>query len=212
MHTNEGLVTAAYVVAAVLFILALGGLSNQEKAKRYLVRHHRDDSGGGCNRQCCGWTNGTDFSDGDSWRDWRLVRRESGSDDSDAGTCRGFSQSGRSGCSLYRDQCGSRDGCCAGGKGGGTVDQLAGFAATIAAKSAVELSILKVELFLGILIGAITFTGSIIAYGKLAGRLSSAALTLPVRHALNLAALVACFFSAISTSAAQACGLCCWSR
>ena len=29
-----GLVTAAYVVAAILFILALGGLSNQEKAKR----------------------------------------------------------------------------------------------------------------------------------------------------------------------------------
>jgi NAD(P) transhydrogenase subunit beta len=31
---NEGLIGAAYVVAAVLFILALGGLSNQEKAKR----------------------------------------------------------------------------------------------------------------------------------------------------------------------------------
>ncbi|MEX0914954.1 MAG: NAD(P)(+) transhydrogenase (Re/Si-specific) subunit beta, partial [Wenzhouxiangellaceae bacterium] len=49
-----------------------------------------------------------------------------------------------------------------------------------------------VELFLGILIGAITFTGSIIAYGKLAGKLSSAALTLPGRHALNLIALIAC--------------------
>ena len=34
MHANEGLLTAAYVIAAVLFILALGGLSNQEKAKR----------------------------------------------------------------------------------------------------------------------------------------------------------------------------------
>ena len=31
---SEGLIGAAYVVAAVLFILALGGLSNQEKAKR----------------------------------------------------------------------------------------------------------------------------------------------------------------------------------
>ena len=31
---NIGLVTAAYLAAAVLFILALGGLSNQEKAKR----------------------------------------------------------------------------------------------------------------------------------------------------------------------------------
>lgn len=31
---HHGLVTAAYIAAAVLFILALGGLSNQEKAKR----------------------------------------------------------------------------------------------------------------------------------------------------------------------------------
>ncbi len=75
----------------------------------------------------------------------------------------------------------------------GTAADLAGFAATIAKKSAVELSILKVELFLGILIGAITFTGSVIAYGKLSGKLSSSALTLPGRHALNLIALIACF-------------------
>ena len=34
MHSYEGLISAAYVVAAILFILALGGLSGQEKAKR----------------------------------------------------------------------------------------------------------------------------------------------------------------------------------
>jgi NAD(P) transhydrogenase subunit beta len=77
-------------------------------------------------------------------------------------------------------------------KSAGTAGELAGFAATIAKKTPVELSILKVELFLGILIGAITFTGSIIAYGKLSGKLGSAALTLPGRHLLNLVALISC--------------------
>jgi NAD/NADP transhydrogenase beta subunit len=45
----------------------------------------------------------------------------------------------------------------------------------------------EVEIFLGVFIGAITFTGSIIAYGKLAGRLDGKALILPGRHLLNLA-------------------------
>ena len=44
----------------------------------------------------------------------------------------------------------------------------------------------EVEIFLGVFIGAITFTGSIIAYGKLAGRLDGKALILPGRHLLNL--------------------------
>jgi NAD/NADP transhydrogenase beta subunit len=47
----------------------------------------------------------------------------------------------------------------------------------------------EVEIFLGVFIGAITFTGSIIAYGKLAGRLDGKALILPSRHLLNLAML-----------------------
>lgn len=50
----------------------------------------------------------------------------------------------------------------------------------------------EVEVFLGIFIGAITFTGSIIAYGKLAGRIDGKALTLPGRHALNIGMLVIC--------------------
>ncbi|MEN0130482.1 MAG: Re/Si-specific NAD(P)(+) transhydrogenase subunit beta [Brevundimonas sp.] len=48
-----------------------------------------------------------------------------------------------------------------------------------------------VEVFLGVLIGAVTFTGSVVAYLKLSGRISSAPLTLPGRNLLNLAALVA---------------------
>ncbi|MDD9340474.1 MAG: Re/Si-specific NAD(P)(+) transhydrogenase subunit beta [Providencia heimbachae] len=46
------------------------------------------------------------------------------------------------------------------------------------------------EVFLGIFIGAITFTGSIVAYGKLSGKMSSKPMMLPNRHKLNLAALV----------------------
>jgi NAD(P) transhydrogenase subunit beta len=65
---------------------------------------------------------------------------------------------------------------------------LEGFAALLAKKDGVEIAILRVELFLGIFIGAITFTGSIIAYGKLAGRVDSAATKLPGGHMLNAGA------------------------
>ena len=50
----------------------------------------------------------------------------------------------------------------------------------------------EVEIFLGVFIGAITFTGSIIAYGKLNGMIDGKALTLPGRHLLNIAAVVVC--------------------
>ena len=71
---------------------------------------------------------------------------------------------------------------------GGDKSTLGTFASLIAKKSSVEINILRVELFLGVFIGAITFTGSIIAYGKLAGRVSSAAEKLPGGHMLNIAA------------------------
>lgn len=47
-----------------------------------------------------------------------------------------------------------------------------------------------VEVFLGVLIGAVTFTGSIVAYLKLSAKMKSAPLTLPGRNWLNLGALV----------------------
>ena len=55
----------------------------------------------------------------------------------------------------------------------------------------VEKSIHEVEIFLGVFIGAITFTGSVIAFGKLQGSLSGKPLLLPARHWLNLAGIVA---------------------
>ena len=52
----------------------------------------------------------------------------------------------------------------------------------------------EVEVYLGVFIGVITFTGSIIAFGKLKGIISGKPLTLPARHWLNLIALVACIY------------------
>jgi NAD(P) transhydrogenase subunit beta len=55
-----------------------------------------------------------------------------------------------------------------------------------------EKSIHEIEMYLGILIGAVTFTGSVIAFGKLRGSIRSAPLLLPGRHYLNLAILLFC--------------------
>ncbi len=52
----------------------------------------------------------------------------------------------------------------------------------------VMLNIHLVEVFLGVFIGAVTFTGSVVAFGKLKGFLSSKSLMLPHRHKLNLLA------------------------
>ncbi len=56
----------------------------------------------------------------------------------------------------------------------------------------IEKSIHEVEIFIGILIGAVTFTGSVIAFGKLRGMIDGKPLLLPARHLINLAIALAC--------------------
>jgi len=192
---NIGLVGAAYVVAAILFILALGGLSNQESAKRAIwygiigmaLAVVATVAGPGVANLplivamiAIGGIAG-----------WFVAKKVQMTQmpelvagfHSLVGLAAVFIGIGAH-LEMERALVAVAD---------GTAAQLAGFAATIAKKTSVELGILKVELFLGILIGAITFTGSIIAYGKLAGKISSNALTLPGRHMLNLAAFALCF-------------------
>ena len=53
-----------------------------------------------------------------------------------------------------------------------------------------EVTIHLVEIFVGVFIGAVTFSGSIVAFGKLNGKISSKPLSLPNKHYLNLAAIV----------------------
>jgi len=54
----------------------------------------------------------------------------------------------------------------------------------------VELTIHNIETYLGILIGAVTFSGSVVAFGKLSGRIGGKPLLLPARHFLNLGLLI----------------------
>ena len=68
---------------------------------------------------------------------------------------------------------------------------LIGFARKLAEKDAVEQAILHVEVFLGVFIGAVTFTGSVIAFGKLAGKVDGKAKKLPGGHFLNAGAALA---------------------
>lgn len=53
-----------------------------------------------------------------------------------------------------------------------------------------ELNVHLVEIFVGVFIGPVTFSGSVVAFGKLNGRISSKALTLPNKHYLNLGAII----------------------
>ena len=192
---SEGLITAAYVVAAVLFILALGGLSNQEKAKRAIwygiigmllaVAATIGTPGVGQYAIIAGMVVIGGIIG------WIVANRVQMTQMPEL--VAGFHSLVGLAAVFIGVNADLEMNVALSAKEAGTVTELAGFAATIAKKTAVELNILKVELFLGILIGAITFTGSIIAYGKLAGKLSSAALTLPGRHFLNLAAFIACF-------------------
>ena len=55
----------------------------------------------------------------------------------------------------------------------------------------VEKTIHEVEIFIGIFIGAVTFSGSVIAFGKLCGKIDGKPVTLPARHWLNLGLLLA---------------------
>lgn len=69
---------------------------------------------------------------------------------------------------------------------------------TLTATQQVAINIHLVEVFLGVFIGAVTFTGSIVAFAKLRGVINTSALMLPHRHKMNLAAGVVSFILMIN--------------
>ena len=179
-----GFTTAAYVVAAVLFILSLGGLSGQESAKR-AVWYGIAGMGLAVAATLTGPGAGLWF--------WALILiAGGGAIGYQLATKVKMTQMPELVAAMH-----SLVGLAAvfvgyvahleiGNAAAG--GDLGTFAAMIAHKTPVEINILRVELFLGVFIGAITFTGSIIAYGKLAGRVDSKATKLPGGHLLNIAA------------------------
>ena len=189
-----GLTTAAYVVAAVLFILSLGGLSGQESAKRAVwygivgmglaVLATLFGPGSGL------WYLSIPLIIGGGIIGYMVAQRVQMTEMPQlvaamhslvglAAVFVAFIAHFEIDNVRYAQEVSGED-----------VKSLGAFAALIAKKTAVEINILRVELFLGLFIGAITFTGSVIAFGKLAGKVSSAAEKLPGGHALNASAAI----------------------
>ncbi len=190
-----GLVTAAYVAAAVLFILSLGGLSNQESAKRGV------------------WYGivgmalaifATIFGPGIGSFGWMIpalvVGAVIGAIVAQRVEMTGMPQLvaalhsfvGLAAVFIGINAHVELSAVEALREAGQSTEHLLGFAGKLAHKEGAEITILLVEIFLGVFIGAITFTGSIIAYGKLAGSIDGKALTLPGRHAINIGMVALC--------------------
>ncbi|MFM2366368.1 MAG: transhydrogenase subunit beta, partial [Pseudomonadota bacterium] len=186
-----GIVSAAYIAAAVLFILSLGGLSGQESAKRAvwygiagmaLAVAATVFSPDVANvwvialmvviGSALGWIVATRVQMTEMPQLVAALHSFVGL----AAVLIGYNADLELTRVLALDQ--------------GAKTQLIGFAAKLAEKDAVEQAILHVEVFLGVFIGAVTFTGSIIAFGKLAGKVDGKASKLPGGHFLNAAAAV----------------------
>ncbi|MSU90621.1 Re/Si-specific NAD(P)(+) transhydrogenase subunit beta [Rhodobacteraceae bacterium 2CG4] len=186
-----GFTTAAYVVAAVLFILSLGGLSGQESAKRAVwygiagmaLAVFATLIGPGAGLWllslvllAAGGAIGVYVAQKVEMTGMPQLVAAMHSLVGLAAVFVGFNAHFELGRVLAMDPA-ARAG-------------LHGFAELLADKTTVEVNILRVELFLGVFIGAVTFTGSVVAYGKLAGKLTSAATKLPGGHMLNLGAAI----------------------
>ena len=190
-----GFTTAAYVVAAVLFILSLGGLSGQESAKRAVwygivgmalaVFATLIGPGSGL------WILSIILIAGGGVIGYLLASRVEMTQMPElvagmhalvglAAVFVGYNAE------LVMNTVGALQS--AGDEAG--LAALKGFASTVAHKTQAEINILKIEVFLGVFIGAVTFTGSVIAYGKLAGKVTSAAQKLPGGHMLNAGAAI----------------------
>jgi NAD(P) transhydrogenase subunit beta len=169
---SQGIVTVSYIIATILFILALGGLSNQETARR------------GNWYGIIGMTIAllaTIFGVVERHYEILLVALVIG---------------GSIGLILARRvQMTQMPELVA------VLHSLVGAAAVAVGYASfmdqgkhfdlpIELTIHDIETYIGILIGAVTFSGSVIAFGKLSGRIGGSPLTLPGRHWFNLGLLL----------------------
>jgi len=169
---SEGIITASYVGATILFILALGGLSNQETARRGNLY-------------------------GMVGMAVALIATISGVTGNLGILIGGLVLGGTIGLILAkRVQMTEMPELVA------MLHSLVGLAAVLVGfanfmdperlshYAGVELTIHDVETYLGILIGAVTLSGSVIAFGKLSGKIGGNPMLLPARHFLNLLLLL----------------------
>ncbi len=184
---SQGIVTASYIAATILFILALGGLSNQETARRG------------------NWYGITGMA-------IALLATIFGKVTDHYGLLIGALLIGGSiGLLLARRvQMTQMPELVA------ILHSLVGLAAVAVGYATfmdptahfvgVEQSIHSIEIYLGVLIGAVTFSGSVIAFGKLSGRIGGSPLTLPARHWMNLMLLLGALWFGYAFVAESAAG------
>lgn len=167
---SQGLVTAAYIVAAILFILSLAGLSKQESA--------RNGNYFGMAGMAIALI-ATIFSDYTSGISWIIIAMI-------IGAVIGIYKARRVEMTEMPELIALLHSFV------GMAAVLVGYNSYLDAHSVVPdmHTIHLIEVFIGVFIGAITFTGSIVAFGKLNGKISSKPLNLPFKHGLNLAALL----------------------
>jgi NAD(P) transhydrogenase subunit beta len=172
-EVNEGIIQVSYIIATILFILALGGLSNQETARR--------GNWYGITGMAIALV-ATLLGDVTQNMEYLIVALLIG------GTV-GIIAARRVQMTQMPELV-------------AILHSLVGMAAVAVGFAnfmdpdrlshyvGVELTIHDIETYLGILIGAVTFSGSVIAFGKLSGRISGNPLALPARHWLNLLLLL----------------------
>ncbi|WP_081136006.1 NAD(P)(+) transhydrogenase (Re/Si-specific) subunit beta [Halomonas sp. BC2] len=188
---GQGFVSAAAIAASVLFILSLGGLSNQEKAKRAV------------------WYGivgmavavlFTAFGPGIGGYGWLIPMMVIG-----AGI--GIYVAGKVEMTEMPQLVAAlhsfvglaavfvawsadleRRRVMAARAADGVMQEFSAFAALVATKAPDELTFLQIEVVFAIFIGAVTFTGSVVAFGKLAGKVDGKPRQLPGGHQLNAGA------------------------
>ena len=172
-EVNEGIIQVSYIIATILFILALGGLSNQETARR--------GNWYGITGMAIALV-ATLLGDVTQNIEYLIVALLVG------GTV-GIIAARRVQMTQMPELV-------------AILHSLVGMAAVAVGFAnfmdpdrlshyvGIELTIHDIETYLGILIGAVTFSGSVIAFGKLSGRISGSPLALPARHWLNLLLLI----------------------
>ncbi|MCW4149382.1 NAD(P)(+) transhydrogenase (Re/Si-specific) subunit beta [Halomonas sp. 18H] len=187
---SQGFVSAAAIAASVLFILSLGGLSNQEKAKRAVwygivgmaVAVVFTAFGPGIGgywwmvpMMVIGAVVGVYLAKKVDMTEMPQLVAALHSFVGLAAVFVGFNAD------LERRRVLAAEGVSEG---------FSAFAALVAEKTLAELTFLQIEVVLGVFIGAVTFTGSVIAFGKLAGKVDGKPRQLPGGHWLNAGAAV----------------------
>jgi NAD(P) transhydrogenase subunit beta len=175
---TEGVLTTAYITVSILFILALGGLSNQETARRGNIYGIV-----GMAIALIATIGGAQVTSYGTLGVCMLI-----------GAVAGIFVASRVQMTQMPELVAILHSFV------GLAAVLVGFASYLDPEShlaGVEKTIHEVEIYLGVLIGAVTFTGSVIAFGKLSARISSKPLALPARHWLNLGLGLTCLWLAV---------------